>query len=157
MRKSRSRMFMTVMALSGALLLLSAAPALAAIKITSVHYDPHPSGPDPSTNAGRNQEYVTIRNTGSHAQRLRGWTLRDLPRAGTPSHVFKFPRFKLGAGATVNVHTGKGSRNSSNLYWGKTFYVWGDDSDRATLKNRAGRTKDTCVWRSANTGGVKFC
>ena len=139
----RSSRLLAVMA--GALVLLSAAPALAAIKIQTAYFDPY-RGPDPNTNAGRNKEYIVIRNTGSHAVSLTGWTLSDKARPTTPSHVYKFPRFTLGGGKSVRVHTGKGRNNRTDLYWGSNVYVWGDDSDTATLKNGRGAKVDSCSW-----------
>lgn len=125
------------------------------VRITAVYYDPH-AGPDPDTNAGRNQEYVVIHNGGSRAVRMSGWTLRDLPRTGQASHVFKFPKFRLGGGKTVRVHTGSGKNTRKDLYWGSSVYVWGDDSDKATLKTKSGTTVDACGWGTSDTS-PKFC
>ena len=125
------------------------------VKITAVYYDPH-AGPDPDTNAGRNQEYVVIHNGGRRAVRITGWTLRDLARTGQPAHVFKFPKFRLGAGKTVRVHTGSGTNTKKDLYWGSSVYVWGDDSDKATLKTKPGTTVDACGWGATDTS-PKYC
>ena len=125
------------------------------ISITAVYYDPH-AGADPDTNAGRNQEYVLVHNSGSRAVRLRGWTLRDLARTGQPAHVFHFPRFKLRGGRTVRIHTGPGTDTNADLYWGSSVYVWGDDSDRVTLKTKAGTTVDTCTWGPTDTSPM-YC
>ncbi len=125
------------------------------LSIAAVYYDPY-AGPDPDTNAGRNKEYVVIRNGGSSAARLTGWTIRDLARPGVAAHVFKFPAFRLRPGHTVRIHTGRGSNTRTDLYWGLTVYVWGDDSDKATLKNKSGGTVDTCSWTTADTS-PKFC
>jgi Lamin Tail Domain len=125
------------------------------LTITAVYYDPH-VGPDPDTNRGRNQEYVVIRNGGRRAVRLTRWTLRDLARPGQAAHVFRFPSFRLRPGKTVRLHTGSGRNTRSDLYWGSSVYVWGDDSDRATFKNSGGTTVDSCAWRSSDTS-PKFC
>ena len=125
------------------------------VTITAAYYDPY-VGPDPDTNAGRNLEYIVIRNGGSHTVRLGGWTLRDLARTGQAAHVFRFPKFRLGAGKTVRIHTGTGSKTRSNLYWGSSTYIWGDDADRATLKNSGGTTMSTCSWGSSDTSPT-FC
>ena len=131
-----------------------ASPAWARIKITAAYYDPSP-GADPDTNAGRNQEYIVIRNTGTRSVRIGGWKLHDVPRLGT-MHTFRFPAFRLRGGHTVRVHTGHGTNTATDLYWGLTYYVWGDDSDMATLLKRSGSTASTCSWGSTDTS-PRFC
>lgn len=134
---------------------LSAAPAWAVgkVKITAAYFDPGP-GSDPDTNAGRNQEYIVIHNSGSRRVRMTGWVLHDVPRAGTTNR-FVFPSFRLRPGATVRVHTGSGTNSSSDLYWRSSVYVWGDDSDTATLV-KSGTTMSTCGWTSTNSS-PRFC
>src|SRR3954471_8656566 len=80
-------------------------PALASggVKITAVYFDPGP-GPDPD--AQLNQEYVVLRNSGTHTIRLKGWKLHDIPRSGSVN-TFRFPRFRLRPGKTLRIHTGK--------------------------------------------------
>jgi hypothetical protein len=124
------------------------------VKITAAYYDPVPGGPDPDTNAGRNQEYILIRNSGSQRVTMTGWVLHDVPRAGTTNR-FVFPSFVLRPGATVRVHTGSGTNTSTDLFWGSSVYVWGDDSDTASLV-KSGTTMSTCGWTTANSP-PKFC
>ena len=132
----------------------SQTPAVAAgkAKITAVYFDPGP-GSDPLSQL--NQEYVVIRNTSTHRLRMTGWKLHDVPRAGTV-HTYRFPRFVLRPGKSVRIHTGKGSNTRTDLYWGRSDYVWGDDSDKATLVNKAGTVVSTCGWTSTATS-PKFC
>ena len=138
-------------AVAALVLLPGPASAAARVRITAVYYDPNSAGPDPATNAGRNQEYVVVHNGGTTAASLGGWTLRDLPRPSTPSHVYRIPSsFKLRPGASVRVHTGRGTNTRTDLYMGRTQYIWGDDSDKATLKNGAGAIVDTCSWTLAD-------
>ena len=88
------------------------ANAASAIQFRKIQYDP--SGSDvPATNYQLNREYVTMTNTGTTTRTLTGWTVRDLA-----NHVYTFPSFKLGPGKSVRLHTGKGTNDSSNLYWG---------------------------------------
>ena len=143
--------------LAGALVIAPTSPAMAAggVKITAAYYDPV-NGPDPLTNYYLNKEYIVIRNTGTTTRWLTNWSLRDLARVGIPSHVYKFGYFSLAAGATVKIHTGKGTNTKTDRYWGLTFYVWGDDGDTATLKNASGVTISQCSWTSTNTS-PKFC
>ena len=63
----------------------------AAIKITKVYYDS--PGSDYGSNSSLNAEWVRIKNTGSSARQLQGWTVRD-----TSSHVYRFGALRLGAG-----------------------------------------------------------
>jgi len=130
------------------------APAVAGggVAITAVYYDPGP-GSDPL--AQLNQEYVVLRNNGTHAIRLTGWKLHDIPRAGS-TNTYHFPKFRLRPGKTVRIHTGKGAKTRTDLYWGLNYYVWGDDSDKVTLQNRAGAVIDTCTWLATGTS-PKFC
>ncbi len=135
---------------------LSTAPASAAgaVRITAAYYDPNPGGPDPDTNAGRNQEYIVIRNASSRRARMTGWVLHDVPRAGTTNRLV-FPSFVLRPGKTVRIHTGSGTDSSTDLYWGSSVYIWGDDSDTATLV-KSGATVSTCRWTTADSS-PKFC
>ena len=130
------------------------AQARGRVTITAAYYDPR-LGPDPDTNAGRNAEYIVIRNSGARNIALTGWVLHDVPRAAT-TNSFVFPRFTLRAGHTVRIHTGSGSNTGSDLYWGKSVYVWGDDSDTATLLNGSGTVLGTCSWTTTDSS-PKYC
>lgn len=120
------------------------AQALAAVRLVKVQYDS--PGSDSGSNSSLNAEYVVIKNTGNKARTLTGWTLRD-----TSSHVYKFGTYKLRAGYTVTIHTGKGTNTAAHRYWGKGWYVWNNDGDKATLKNRAGSVIDRCSWSGGGT------
>lgn len=143
-----------VLASAGLTAAPSPAGAAGPVKITAAYYDPF-KGPDPNTTAGRNQEYIVLRNNGTKAMKLGGWKLHDVPRAGV-TNTFKFPAFTLRPGKSVRIHTGAGSNTATDLYWGKSFYVWGDDADKATLQNRAGSIVSTCAWTSTDTS-PKYC
>ena len=117
-------------------------------RIAKVSYDG--AGSDTGSNPSLNREWVAIKNRGSHARQMRGWTLRD-----TAGHVFHFPRFTLRAGRTVKVHTGSGRDGARNLYWDSGAYIWNNDGDRATVRNRNGRLIDRCSW--GDGGGTKVC
>ena len=115
------------------------AQAASAVRIGTVQYDS--PGSDTGSNASLNAEWVRITNHSSVTKTLTGWTLRD-----TSNHVYKFGTFKLGAGKSVRIHTGKGSNTSSDRYWGKGWYVWNNTHDKAILKNSAGTTVSTRSW-----------
>jgi hypothetical protein len=119
------------------LLLAIPAVASAAVRITKIQYNP--PGSDSGSNASLNQEYVVIKNTGTKAVTLTGWSLRDQQR-----HVYKFGTLKLAAGKSVTIHTGNGTDDRNDVYWGSAEYVWNNDGDKATLKTRNGHTVDAC-------------
>ena len=124
-----------------------AAPAEAASStsgaaITAIYFD------SPGSDTGRNTslvaEWVLIRNTTRTTKTLTHWTLRD-----RSNHIFTFPTFTLRAGASVKVHSGKGTKSAANLYYNKTWYVWNNTGDTAYLRNAAGKTVDTCSYTKA--------
>ena len=125
------------------------ADAASAIQLRKIQYDP--SGSDvPATNYQLNREYVTIKNTGTTTRTLTGWTVRDLA-----NHVYTIPSFKLGAGKSVRLHTGKGTNSSTDLYWGKGWYVWNNTGDKAIVRDSSGSLKDTCSWGDGD--GIRYC
>jgi hypothetical protein len=67
---------------------------------------------------------------------LTGWTPRDQHTTSSGSGTFK-----LAAGKSVTIHTGKGSGDRNDLYWGSSEYVWNNDGDRATLNTRGGHCR----------------
>ena len=125
------------------------AEAAGAIQFRKIYFNS--PGSDTGSNTSLNAEYVTIKNTGTTTRTLTGWTVRDLS-----NHVYTFPSFKLSAGKSVKLHTGKGTNTSSDLYWGRSWYVWNNTGDKAIMRNSSGTTKDTCSWTSAD-GSVKYC
>jgi hypothetical protein len=158
MRRTRTVATLTALvSLAASYMILGAGPASAAgtVKIVAAYFDPIPNGPDPNTAAGRNQEYIVIRNSGSQGVALAGWVLHDVPRLGL-THRYVFPSFTLRPGRSVRVHTGPGTNSGTDLYWGEPDYVWGDDSDTATLQNRSGAVMSSCAWTVADTS-PHFC
>jgi hypothetical protein len=137
-----------VMTIAAALTLGLAAPASAAIRITKIYFDS--PGADTGSNTSLNAEYVVIKNTGTTRKTLTGWTLRDASK-----HVFKFPTFRLGAGKSVKVHTGKGANTLGNLYWRSSSYIWNNNGDTATLKRSNGTVASRCSYTGA--GSYKIC
>lgn len=131
--------------------LLGAAPAQAAggIQIYRVYYDS--PGSDNGSNSSLNAEYVQLKNTSSQTKYLTGWTLRD-----AANHVYKFPTTKIGAGKTLYVRTGKGTNDWNDRFWGKTWYVWNNTGDTATLRTGGGTLVDKCSWSSKGSG-YKYC
>lgn len=143
-----------VLLVSVVLMLAAAGPASAAIRFDRLSYDA--PGKDTGKNAHLNQEFVRLVNTGDTRRNLGGWRVRD--RVG---HVFVIPDgFRLGPGRVVRIHTGKGVNDGNDLYWRSGWYIWNNDADRATLKNRAGDVKDRCAYDDGSTREnrlVKVC
>jgi hypothetical protein len=99
------------------------------------------NAPGSDTTSNLNGEWVAIKNTATTTKCLTGWTVRD-----AQSHVYKFGSFCLGAGKTVNLHTGRGTNTSANRYWGLGWHVWNNTGDTAYLRNAAGTSQDSCAW-----------
>lgn len=106
--------------------------ATAPVVVAEIHYDA--PGNDNENLAG---EYVVIENRGESARDLSGWTLAD--EAG---HVYEFEGVTLAAGATVTVHTGSGTDNATDVFWGQDEALWNNDGDTATLRDASGSVVD---------------
>ncbi|MEU5942092.1 lamin tail domain-containing protein [Micromonospora sp. NPDC047548] len=129
-----------------------AAPAQAAtpaVQITKVYYNS--PGTDNRSNSSLNAEYVKLTNRRSTTINLKSWTLRD-----KSNHVYKFSGdFRLAKGASVYIHTGKGTNTSTHRYWGSGAYIWNNTGDTAYLRNSAGTAIDSCSWGSS--GSYTYC
>jgi Lamin Tail Domain len=130
--------------LCGLVVLALAQPAAGGIRIDRISFDS--PGSDTGSNSSLNAEWVKLKNTGSSGKRLTGWKIRD--GAG---HVYRFGTFTLRAGRSVTVHTGSGSNTGWHRYWNSDWYIWNNDGDRATLKNKRGKTVDTCSHSGAGS------
>ena len=131
-----------VAATAAAILAITVSPAIAnagPVRIDRVQYDS--PGNDTGSNPSLNAEWVVIKNFGRRAKQLRGFTVRD-----TAGHVYRFGRFKLRSGRSVKIHTGSGRNSRTDRYWGQDFYVWNNDGDKATLRNKNRQRVDTCSW-----------
>ena len=146
------RVFVTLAAAAASaavMLIASPAQAVSPIQFGKIQYDS--PGTDSQTNASINAEYVIIKNTGTRAVSLSGWTVRDaLPT------VYRFGTFTLGAGKTVVLRTGRGTNSATTRYWGMTRYVWNNPGDTAVIKNSAGVNQDVCRW-TTTAPGYKTC
>lgn len=134
-----------------ALVTITALPAEAASPIQFGRIQYNSPGTDRATNLSVNGEYVVLKNLGTTARSLTGWTVRD-----AQSHVYKFGTFTLGAGKTVVLRTGKGLNTRTTRYWGLGYHVWNNTGDKAILRNAAGTAMDSCTW-TANGLGYKNC
>jgi len=80
-----------------------------------------------------NKEWVKITNQGSTTN-LQGWEVQD----DDAKHTYTFSSYSLSSGATVTLHSGKGTDTSTDLYWGGK-YVWNNDGDTAYLYDNSGK------------------
>lgn len=109
------------------------------IRIDRIYFDS--PGTDTGSNSSLNDEWIRLENRGTASRSIQGWTIRD-----TSSHVYRFGSKTLAPGAVVYVHTGSGSNTGRHKHWGLDYYVWNNDGDRATLKNRSGTVIDRCSY-----------
>ncbi|MFE7775004.1 lamin tail domain-containing protein [Streptomyces sp. NPDC057445] len=149
MLRTRTIAAAAMSAAAGLLLLPSPAQAAGSVHLYKIYYDS--PGSDRGANSSLNAEYVQIRNTTSAAVSLKGWTVTD-----AANHRYTFGTFTLGKGKTVTIRTGKGTATSTNLYQGRSWYVWNNDKDTATLKKPAGTRVDTCSYNSTRAD-YKMC
>ena len=124
-------------------------PLSKAVQIVYVRWDA--AGPDTSSNRSLNGEYVRLRNTSTRPVVLSGYTLRD-----RQNHVFHFRTTTLRAGASLTLHTGRGTRSASTQYWGLRHAVWGNTSDAVWLRDSYNRTTDTARWIRRGRGSGHF-
>ena len=132
------------------LTLLPSAPALATghrIQINEIYYNS--PGRDTGSNSSLNAEWVRLYNTSSSKISLTNWTLRD-----AAGHVFKFGTYTLGAHSYVKIHTGHGTGTQSDRYWNKSWYIWNNTGDTATLRDPSGGTVDSCHYSGTSAGHV---
>jgi micrococcal nuclease len=99
------------------------------LAIVTIHADA--AGND---NDNLNDEYVVLKNTGSSAIDVSGWTMSD--EAG---HTFEFPQgFVLDGGDTVTIRTGKGTNTDGTIYWGSNSAIWNNGGDTIVVRDGDG-------------------
>jgi hypothetical protein len=135
---------------AGLLMLPSPAQAAGSVHIERIYYD-SPGSPDDGGNGSLNGEWVRIRNSRDVSVSLKGWTIRDI--AG---YRYTFGAYTLAPGKSVTVHTGSGDNTARHRYWDRSWYVWNNDSDRATLRRANGTVVDRCFYNNSVTSS-KTC
>ena len=80
-----------------------------------------------------------------------GWTLRD-----AQGHVYTFGTYTINAHGYVKIHTGKGTNTQTDRYQGRSWYVWNNTGDTATVKNQIGVVIDKCGY-IGSAAGYKIC
>ena len=119
-------------------------PAVGSVQFTRIQYNS--PGVDSGSNASLNGEWAKLTNKTKATIDLKGWIVRD-----ASAHVYTFSStFRLGAGKSVVVRTGKGSNSSTVRFWGSRSYIWNNGGDTATLRTAAGKTIDACKWTTGN-------
>lgn len=108
-------------------------PPPANVQIDFIMYDPPGNDVD--------GEFVRIENVGGTAANLMNWTLRD-----ESAHVYTFPNFTLPAGGQVQVWTGGGVNNATNLFWNSSQAIWNNAGDTAFLRNAGGTLVSQCSY-----------
>jgi hypothetical protein len=90
------------------------------------------------------REYVLLRHRGSTPLALAGWTLQDAARR---PHVFRFDdRTGLLPGGELRLWTGRGTRDTANLWWGRRKAVWNNSGDVALLHDPDGVERARGSW-----------
>lgn len=119
------------------------------VQIYEIYYNS--PGSDTGSNASLDHEWVRLYNTSSSNISLKNWTLRD-----AAGHVFVFPSFTLGGHKMVKVRTGHGSNTGTSVYWNRSWYIWNNTGDTATVEDTHGGKVDSCSYNGTSTGYV-FC
>jgi micrococcal nuclease len=104
-----------------------------------------------SRNRRLNEQTVTIRNIGSKAISIKGWTIIE-----QRGRRFHFPAATLRPQQQLVLHTGRGRDHGRQLYWRRTRPVWRAPHDRARLLDRDGKTIQSCAWHHRGAG-VRDC
>jgi Lamin Tail Domain len=115
------------------------------VTLSRIRFDP--PGPDTGTESSLNGEYVVISNSGTSPVSISGWTLRD-----TEGHVYRFQRFTLRGHGRVRVHSGRGTNDADDLFWGSPDHLWDNKGDTAILRSSFGGIADRCTYRGPGSG-----
>jgi hypothetical protein len=115
-------------AISSALRLVVYRAAITSIHAAITGIDADAAGDD---RRNLNGEYALVRNTGAAAVNLASWKLD----AGDRGQRFSLASYVLKKGATVRIHTGRGTTRAGHLFLGSGRPIWNNDGDTATLIN----------------------
>lgn len=84
-------------------------------------------------------ERVVIAHIGDQDVALAGWILRD-----ENGNDYEMPALVLHPGGQVNVFTGQGADTATDLYWGRSVYVWAS-GEQAELLDVSGQPQAAYV------------
>jgi micrococcal nuclease len=93
-------------------------------------WDVDPPGDDTGSDA---DEWVAIRNTGSTAVALAGWTLRD----ESSQHRYRFGDLRLDPDEEMVIHSRCGDDGGPDLYW-CAGAVWNNGGDTVIVQDASG-------------------
>ena len=79
-------------------------------------------------------EYLDLRNDGRDTVRLGGWSVRAVSTGRTGT----LPATTLAPGATVRVHTDRGTTTERDVYLGRTSPLWRNGGDTAMVLDPSG-------------------
>ena len=119
------------------MLLVAAVPSVAAAQCVRISGGRFDAPGNDNYAANLNGEYIRIHNYCSSSKLLTSWHLNDYGN----KHRYYFPSgFRIGAGTTVTIYSGTGTRTATRLYWGRTYgAIWNNTPpERAYLRNAAG-------------------
>jgi hypothetical protein len=150
------RLFTAFIALATATVtaaVVAPAPAQAAtgwpLRIVAIQYDP--PGADTTSNAQLNAEWIAVRNVAPVRANISGWRIAD-----PAGHVYTFGTVTtINPGATIYVHTGKGTNTFVHRYWNRSWYVWNNTGDTAYLRTNTGAYVSHCAYRGG--GQIAYC
>jgi len=81
-----------------------------------------------------NDEYIVLRNLENRTLDMGNWTVED-----SVGHTYTVPEgFSLGANETVTLHTGSGTDNATDLYWGSSSPIWNNGGDTVIVTTDEG-------------------
>jgi hypothetical protein len=118
------------------------AAAAGCLYINKIYYDS--PGADTGSNASLNDEWIRLKSSCATSKSLASFKVRD-----AAGNTYTFGSFTLAAGATVKIHSGKGTNTTSNRYWGRTTYVWGNTKDTARLYDASAYVVHSCSYNSS--------
>lgn len=84
-------------------------------------------------NENLNDEFVRFRNACLYAVDMTGWTLQD-----ASNKTYVFPVVVVEGKTTMTVHSGQGTDNETDLFWGNSRAVWNNNGDRLQMWNADG-------------------
>ena len=117
-----------------------------AVRISRIYYNS--PGPDTGSNPSLNGEWIRLTNTGPTSRQLRDWWITD---AG--GHVYRFGRLALRSGASVTVHSGRGTGHKQ--YWNSSVYIWDNTRELARVYRPNGELASQCRYDDAHRSQIR--
>jgi micrococcal nuclease len=106
------------------------------VVIATVHYNA--AGDD---RENLNDEYITIRNSGTTTADLTSWQIRD-----SDGFLYTLPSVSLSSKGSMKIHTGNGTPSAGEIFMGSPDPVLNNDGDTITLTDREGKAVSSFSW-----------